>query len=584
MPRRCAGTTSTWRRSSTGKNKPCELRVRQEKRLLPARCLRSASACLGTLQAWMDPLNGVIADGRQLTFYNIPWPVTMPARSFDELQASTIERFLLPHYSTTKMRKMRLRAALMQCHPDQSHVAPNLPVDEDGDNQPESSATPHAPVYPPHVRRTSDGIRAMQSPSTRRLFSSPGRHALSPSQHTPFERIIVAVTHGVENYVVADITGQTDARAIREPIIPDDLHPSFAIGGTLDNNQLLIDCQRFGDDRGSLKFLAQRADAPTNDVDIPVMPPSNAPVPPLLPRSASSASDGPPEGHANGYEASVSAISDFDPPDSENTLSHLQTRSPIQTLQRQATSCRGRILVFPYCPPSSSPARLQFRYIRHVPRCPVSTGPGPSITDTGAWSAEPRDAVDEPAGATYESPYVIDDATTRDTAIVSCCRPPTAARIASPGSSATPASPTIDATAPAATVALRAPTHGRTTMSSSAWLISNHRAPGHLGTSRVDSELFLRKMRRLRCRDLGTGVSSETSGMTVMERESEKERERERERQELVPIPCVTRQPMGTGPIPAPGYPASMPPVARATGEFGTSPCPAQGTLSIKGS
>ncbi|KAG8686467.1 hypothetical protein FRC08_012497, partial [Ceratobasidium sp. 394] len=219
----------------------------------------------------------------------------------------------------------------------QSHVTPNLPVGEDSDNQPESSAAPHAPVYPPHVRRTSDGIRAMQSPSTRRPFSPPGRHALSPPQRTPSERIIVAVTHDAENYVVVDITGQTDAQAIRERIlsklhIPDDLHPSFAIyrtelggfaiGGALDNNQLLIDCQHFGDDRGSLKFLAQRADAPTDDVDIPVMPPSNAPVPPLLPSlstfspgamrmpsmsrrpgSASPASDRPPE-HMNGYEAS----------------------------------------------------------------------------------------------------------------------------------------------------------------------------------------------------------------------------------------------------------------------------------------
>ncbi|KAG9082417.1 hypothetical protein FS749_006852, partial [Ceratobasidium sp. UAMH 11750] len=101
----------------------------------------------------------------------------------------------------------------------QSHVTPNLPVGEDSDNQPESSAAPHAPAYPPHVRRTSDGIRAMQSPSTRRPFSPPGRHALSPPQRTPSERIIVAVTHDAENYVVVDITGQTDAQAIRERIL-----------------------------------------------------------------------------------------------------------------------------------------------------------------------------------------------------------------------------------------------------------------------------------------------------------------------------------------------------------------------------
>ncbi|KAG8681780.1 hypothetical protein FRC08_015402, partial [Ceratobasidium sp. 394] len=64
----------------------------------------------------------------------------------------------------------------------------------------------------------------------------------------------------------------------------------------------------------------------------------------------------------------------------------------------------------------------------------------------------------------------------------------------------------------------------------------------------------------------------------------DREREKERERQEPVPIPRVARQPTGTSPVPAPGYPASMPPVARATGEFGTSPRPAQGPLSNWGS
>ncbi|CAE6453929.1 unnamed protein product [Rhizoctonia solani] len=68
---------------------------------------------------WQDLLNGVFPDGRQLTFYDIPWPVSMPARSFEELQSSAIEKFLLsPCHSTTKTRKMRLRSALMQWHPD----------------------------------------------------------------------------------------------------------------------------------------------------------------------------------------------------------------------------------------------------------------------------------------------------------------------------------------------------------------------------------------------------------------------------------------------------------------------------------
>ncbi|KAG8701972.1 hypothetical protein FRC09_005026 [Ceratobasidium sp. 395] len=101
-----------------------------------------------------------------------------------------------------------------------------------------------------------------------------------------------------ENSAHVVITGQTDAQATRERIlrklhIPDDLHTSFAIyrtelggfaiGGALGNNQLLIDCQHFGDDHGSLRFLAQRANAPTDNLNIPVMPPSNAtPAPPML--------------------------------------------------------------------------------------------------------------------------------------------------------------------------------------------------------------------------------------------------------------------------------------------------------------
>jgi hypothetical protein len=74
----------------------------------------------------MDRLNGVTSGGRQvrcllrrqcagtepfvlqLPFYDIPWPIAMPARSFDELQASAIQHFLLsPYHSTIGTRKMR---------------------------------------------------------------------------------------------------------------------------------------------------------------------------------------------------------------------------------------------------------------------------------------------------------------------------------------------------------------------------------------------------------------------------------------------------------------------------------------------
>ncbi|QRV74281.1 mitogen activated protein kinase kinase kinase [Ceratobasidium sp. AG-Ba] len=90
---------------------------------------------------------------------------------------------------------------------------------------------------------------------------------------------IIAVTHDREIYNLIDISGQTDAKAIRKRIltelhIPEDLRPYFeiyrtelggsTIGDALDDDGLLIDCQHFGDDRGSLKFLAQRVNTPTD--------------------------------------------------------------------------------------------------------------------------------------------------------------------------------------------------------------------------------------------------------------------------------------------------------------------------------
>ncbi|CAE6486577.1 unnamed protein product [Rhizoctonia solani] len=68
---------------------------------------------------WQDLMNGASEEDRPLTFYDIPWPVSMPVRSFGELQSTAIERFLLsPYHSTTQTRKMRLSAALKQWHLD----------------------------------------------------------------------------------------------------------------------------------------------------------------------------------------------------------------------------------------------------------------------------------------------------------------------------------------------------------------------------------------------------------------------------------------------------------------------------------
>ncbi|KAG9092415.1 hypothetical protein FRC06_000112 [Ceratobasidium sp. 370] len=191
-----------------------------------------------------------------------------------------------------------------------------------------------------------------------------------------------------------DITGQTDTQAMHKRIlssklyIPDGLHPSFAVyrielggfatSGAPDNNQLLIDCQHFGDDGGSLKFLAYHPDTPTHDVDISIMPPSNSPVPlllPSLPTFSPYAMHMPevprplttiPEGHANGYEASVCDLG-FDTPNSESTSPHLQTCSPTQTLRCQAASQRD------HQPPSSPPIPR-----RQAQQRGSGSGPGPA--------------------------------------------------------------------------------------------------------------------------------------------------------------------------------------------------------------
>ncbi|KDN40633.1 hypothetical protein RSAG8_07962, partial [Rhizoctonia solani AG-8 WAC10335] len=87
------------------------------------------------------------------------------------------------------------------------------------------------------------------------------------------DRIVVAVTHDRKSYVEIDITNHVgDAQAIRRGIasrlqITDDLHPQFNISRivspeltttvSLGDDELLISCLNFGDDRGTLKFFVE---------------------------------------------------------------------------------------------------------------------------------------------------------------------------------------------------------------------------------------------------------------------------------------------------------------------------------------
>ncbi|CAE6423622.1 unnamed protein product, partial [Rhizoctonia solani] len=95
--------------------------------------------------------------------------------------------------------------------------------------------------------------------------------------HSGDGQIIVVVTSDGENYVRVDLTGHTDAQDIRERMLYK-LHISanlqsisiyrtelegVPIGGALDDKQLVIYCQNFGDNRGTLKFFIQRTDAPS---------------------------------------------------------------------------------------------------------------------------------------------------------------------------------------------------------------------------------------------------------------------------------------------------------------------------------
>ncbi|CAE6399057.1 unnamed protein product [Rhizoctonia solani] len=57
--------------------------------------------------------------GKNLTFYDIPWPILGQANAFQDLTNASIAAFLLsPHHSRDKSPKARLRAAILIWHPD----------------------------------------------------------------------------------------------------------------------------------------------------------------------------------------------------------------------------------------------------------------------------------------------------------------------------------------------------------------------------------------------------------------------------------------------------------------------------------
>ncbi|CAE6446832.1 unnamed protein product [Rhizoctonia solani] len=217
----------------------------------------------------------------------------------------------------TPRRRGRRQAIklLVVANPDRSSSEEDTPVDIYFNNNSTAPSRPAAIRAPSPRRATSPPptsyVSASESDaSSRNPLNDNAESSRRQSAVQPWPgRIIVSVTSDAENFVVVDVT-QTNSETIRERIlsklhIPDDLHASFAIyrtelggltiGSALNDNSLLIECQHFGDDKGTLKFLAQRSDAPLDspDADIP------APLPPMPPSlsSFSPGTMGPPSSH-----------------------------------------------------------------------------------------------------------------------------------------------------------------------------------------------------------------------------------------------------------------------------------------------
>ncbi|KAG8702339.1 hypothetical protein FRC09_004784 [Ceratobasidium sp. 395] len=165
-----------------------------------------------------------------------------------------------------------------------NHDTLNPPV-ADINSQPGSDATIRVSASSTgNVRRTSDGSYTMKVSASALICShADSKQSLKNCKLLPplpgyrtyrvFE-CVITIVHNARSYVV-DITGNIGAQAIRECIfeelrIPDNLRSNLAIycagpgsvivGSALDNNQLLIECLRFGDDSGSLGFVAQYID------------------------------------------------------------------------------------------------------------------------------------------------------------------------------------------------------------------------------------------------------------------------------------------------------------------------------------
>ncbi|CAE6429589.1 unnamed protein product [Rhizoctonia solani] len=120
--------------------------------------------------------------------------------------------------------------------------------------------------------RRSPGMNLVQSPSS---YLPPSPNA--PGVPSVPRHKVVEITFNGESYVRLDLTRHTDASAIRRDMIsripssaatPSNfdifrIHPPGS-NGALNDWQLMLDVEHFGDDYGTLKFLVQATDVYSN--------------------------------------------------------------------------------------------------------------------------------------------------------------------------------------------------------------------------------------------------------------------------------------------------------------------------------
>ncbi|KAG8984002.1 hypothetical protein FRB93_006841 [Tulasnella sp. JGI-2019a] len=169
-----------------------------------------------------------------------------------------------------------------------SNPDPNSDEDEDLPHASKSTApisddNNHV-VYQPNM--VLDALHAATLSFQNTNLTARSTSSLEPASSalSSTERLIVTVTADSEYYSIVDITGVTDAPAIRERIfsklsIPDQEYQAYsiyrtefgetALGDPIIDQNLMIYCTRWADDKGTLKFLVKRNPA------APTVPASN---------------------------------------------------------------------------------------------------------------------------------------------------------------------------------------------------------------------------------------------------------------------------------------------------------------------